>query len=244
MNELKYISEFREALSNYHASKESLDSIANVELVLLVAATASGRNTIIRELVKTGKYRFLISDTTRTPRVNNGVLERNGVEYWFRTEEDMLHDIQAGKFLEAAIIHNQQVSGMSIKEIRKALEDDKIAINDIEIAGADNAVKQKPDTLAIFVLPPSFEEWQNRIKQRGHMDEQEYKRRMKSAVYEFKHALNNEYYKFIINDTIESSVYQINKIAIDNIVDADRQATIRELATEICSATEQLLNKL
>lgn len=244
MNKLEHISEFRAALKDYSLSKVALHTLSQTKLVLLVATTSSGRNTVLREVVKTGDYHFIVSDTTRKPRVNDGILEQNGREYWFRTEEEMLAEIQAGHFLEAAIIHDQQVSGISVRELELAAKDDKIAITDAEIAGADNAKKYKPDTVTIFVLPPSFEEWQRRLKHRGDMDEQEFKRRMQSAAEEYKHALERDYYQFVVNDDVTSAAAQVNRLAkLETINEAEQQAA-RNLAEQLLVSTETLLESL
>lgn len=244
MNHLKHIADFRSALQNYHLSPEALQTLSQTKLVLLVAPTSSGRNTIIRELLKTGDYHYIISDTTRKPRVNDGILEENGREYWFRTEEDVLADIKAGKFLEAAIIHNQQVSGISIRELQVARDTDKIAITDAEITGADNTTTFKPDTIALFVLPPDFEEWQRRIKHRGDMTAEEFKRRMESAVIEFAAALEHEYYRFVINDSVEHAAEQVTQIAKLDVTDPERQGEGRALAERLLLQTQSLLKAL
>lgn len=244
MNELARIAEFRKLLDGYHLSKTALQTLSQTELVLLVAPTSSGRNTIIRELLKTGDYHFVVSDTTRQPRVNDGVPEQNGHEYWFRTENEILADLEQGKYLEAAIIHDQQVSGISVRELEKARDEGKIAITDAEIIGADNAIKYKPDTIAIFVLPPSFEEWQRRVKHRGPMAATEFKRRMQSACKEFEIALERDYYQFVINDSIERSVTQINQIAKLEIRDEELQLQARGLVERLLLATQALLASL
>ncbi len=244
MNELKHIVEFRDVLKDYSLSKIALHTLSQTKLVLLVATTSSGRNTVLREVVKTGDYHFIISDTTRKPRVNDGVLEQTGREYWFRTEEEMLSDINAGKFLEAAVIHDQQVSGISVRELEQATQEGKIAIADTEVAGADNAYKYKPDTIIIFVLPPSFDEWQRRLKHRGAMDSGEFKRRMQSAAYEYRHALERDYYKFVINDKLDQAAQRINSLAKLETVDAQEQADARDLAERLLVATESLVSSL
>ena len=86
----------------------------------MISVTAGGRNTIIDQLLKSGDFHYIISDTTRHKRANNGVMEQDGREYWFRSEDEILADLKAGNFLEAAIIHNQHVSGISIRELKKA----------------------------------------------------------------------------------------------------------------------------
>ncbi len=244
MNKLTHIDEFHQLLADYKLSKEALLSLSQTRLVVLVAPSSSGRNTLIRHLLKTGDYYFIVSDTTRDMRSNDGIPEQDGVEYWFRSEEEVLADIKAGKYLEAAVIHNQQVSGISIRELQKASDKQKIAITDAQIAGAENAIKLKPDTIAIFVLPPSFEEWQRRIKHRGDMNPEEYKRRMESAAVEFADALKHDYYKFVINESVEEAAEQVNALAKLDIVDPEAQARGRDLAERLYLDTEVLLRSL
>src|SRR5688500_15693171 len=84
-NVLTHIADFRDVLEGYTPSSESIEILKNTPLVLLVGPTAAGRNTLINLLVQTGRYHYIISDTTRKPRANNGIMERDGVEYWFRS---------------------------------------------------------------------------------------------------------------------------------------------------------------
>lgn len=236
VNHLEHLREFQEILAHYSISEPSKKILAGTKLALLVAPTSTGRNTIIRELLKTGDYHFITSDTTRLPRVNDGIPEQNGVEYWFRSEEDMLNDLRAGKFLEAAIIHNQQVSGISIRELEQANVENKIAITDIEVVGVHNVVVAKADTYALFVLPPSFDEWLKRLEGRGHMPMDEKRRRLESAVKEFSAALDNNYYHYIINDTIDHAVGQIQAITNDRSNKAF-ETNGRRLADELRNST-------
>jgi len=126
MNKLTHIDEFRAALENYQVAPPALRLLAQTKFVMLIAPTSTGRNTVIRHLLKTNDYYFIVSDTTRKPRSNDGIMEQNGIEYWFRSEADVLADIEQSKYLEAAIIHNQQVSGISIREFQKAFDTNKI----------------------------------------------------------------------------------------------------------------------
>jgi len=244
MHKLKHINEFNELLADYKLSSESVLTLSQTQLVLLVAPSSSGRNTVIRELLKTGDYHFIVSDTTREKRINDGVPEQNGVEYFFRSEEEVLQDIKDGKYLEAAVIHNQQVSGISVREIQKAQEADKIAITDAEIAGADSATSVKPDTLAIFLLPPSFEEWQRRIKKRGSMSSEEYKNRMESAATELATALDRDYYKFVINSSVQEAAKQVNSLAKMDSQTAKEHDEARQLAKQLLLDTKLLLESL
>lgn len=243
MNTLKHLQEFQKILDSYQVSQEGKSIIDELELVLLAAPTSSGRNTIINELIKTGQYHFVVSDTTRKPRVNNDVAEKDGVEYWFRSEEEVLDDLKEGSFLEAAIIHEQQVSGISIRELKKAKDANKIAITDIEIVGIDNVLPLKPDTKAIFVLPPSFEVWHQRLKARGNMNEAELIRRMKSAASELKHAIEEDHYLLIINDNLDDAVEHVHQIVFNQHSDPAYQGAAHQLLEQLLVDTEKFLAK-
>lgn len=244
MNKLLHLREFEDILDDYKISENSIRTLKQTNLVLLVAPTSAGRNTIIRELLKTGDYSYIISDTTRKPRVNDEILERSGVEYWFRDEKEMLEDLREGKYLEAAIIHRQQVSGISIRELDKANQLQKIAITDIEIVGVHTIIDVKPDTNVIFVLPPGFEEWQRRILHRGHMTDEELRRRLESASQELLDALEHDYYTFIVNDTVEHAVQQIHHLARLGSIDDEEQAHARNLAEQLYIETHAYLQSL
>lgn len=209
---LTHYDDFHKTLDEYKVSAHASVALKDLRLVLLLAPTSAGKNTIIRHLLNSGKYNYVISDTTRPPRVNDGKLEQNGVEYWFRTEQDFLADLQAGEFLEAEIIHGQQVSGISIRELEKAKKAGKVAITDVDIEGVHNIIRAKSDTIAVMLLPPSFQEWQRRLARRGKMSEQERQRRFESALNIFQDGLKQSYYKFVISENIGQSAEIIDSL--------------------------------
>lgn len=243
-NRLENLAEFRVILDNYQLSEEGKAILASTKLVLLVGPSSSGRNTVIDSLIKSDKYRRIISDTTRKPRKNNGILEKDGREYWFRTESDMLYDLKAGRFLEAAIIHDQQVSGISLRELNCAQKEHKIALNEIETIGMQNIIEMKPDTLAFFVVPPSFSTWITRMNLRSKMLKAEIIRRLQSAVNEFKSALAHDYYIFIVNDNLDDTVNRIHAIAMGEVSYKRQTAEDRKVIEGLLSETTNYLNKL
>lgn len=238
MNQLTRIDEFRQVLTQYHPSDDAKKLLEQLKLVLLVGPSSSGRNTIINELLTTDEYHYIVSDTTRQPRVNNGILEQNGREYWFRAEADILHDLQAGQFLEAAIIHNQQVSGISIRELQSAASEGKIAINEIEVMGADNIHEAKPDTLFLFVMPPSFDEWMARIVQRGELPADEMQRRLESAVEEITIALSRDYYRFVVNNTFKQTTQTVHEMITQGHYSEELQEHGLEVARQLLLDTK------
>jgi guanylate kinase len=139
--------------------------------------------------------------------------EQDGREYWFRSEEEVLNDLKKGEYLEAEIIHNQQVSGISIRELTNAQAEHKIAITDADLEGVHNIVKTKNDVIAIMLLPPSFEEWQRRIARRGKMTVEEERRRLETAKRILEDGLVQNYYHFVIADDIKRAALTIDAVA-------------------------------
>lgn len=230
---LRYLHDFERALRDYKPSLEILDILQTTKLVIVSGPSASGRNTIINALIMTGRYRFLISDTTRHPRINNGVPERSGEEYWFKTEEDFLQGLKTGVYIEAAIIHNQQVSGISLNEIRAASQTGKIAITDVDIHGCDNIKSFSDTALPIFILPPAFDEWMRRLDNRGAMDPAEKRRRLNSAAEEIQAALDRSYFRFIINWDLRLTVEELHQHIISSDFGITEQAAARTHAQQL-----------
>ncbi|HZP55249.1 MAG TPA: hypothetical protein VFB03_00550 [Candidatus Saccharimonadales bacterium] len=209
---LRHYLDFKNVLENYKVSDRAKSALEGLKVVLLLAPTSTGRNTIIQDLLQSGKYYYLVSDTTRKPRVNDGVPEVNGREYWFRTEEEFLEDLKKGEYLEAELIHDQQVSGISIRELEKARQENKVAITDIDIEGVHNVLRTKEDAIVVMLLPPSFEEWMRRISSRGKMQDEELKRRLQTAKRIFEDGLKQDYYHFVIAGDIKQSALTIDAI--------------------------------
>jgi guanylate kinase len=213
MNTLKHTEEFRDILKSYKMSKQSVQILNQTDFVMLSAVSSSGRNTIIRELLKTEEFYYIVSDTTRKKRINDGIEEQDGVEYWFRSEEEILGDLKAGKFVEAALIHDQQVSGISIRELGIAQQEGKIAISDIDVQGVHTIMQHSKRAIAVFVLPPSYDEWMRRWKKRGSITDREFENRKASAKEELTIALSEDYYHFVINDSLSEVVKGVCQIA-------------------------------
>lgn len=242
MNELKHLDEFQDLLANYQLSAHGKAVLSRVKLAVLLAPSSSGRNTIINELVKGGRYQFIVSDTTRQPRSNNGVMEKDGIEYWFRSEESVLEDIKSGEFLEAEIIHEQQVSGISIRELEKAATSEKTAITDADLGGVKKILELKDDAFAFLVLPPSFDEWLRRLTERGQMSNLEIARRLRTAIRIFDYAKSEKRLKLVVNDDLEEAVRCVDQnITGKRSTDTIRKQEVVQLLGRLTESTKKYL---
>jgi len=231
--ELHDIAAFRKALANYQVSDHAHRILAGMKLVAMSSLSGGGRNTIIDRLVQQHEYFFIVSDTTRPPKIRNGRLEQEGINYYFRSEADMLKDIQNGEFLEAEIIHNQQVSGTSIRELERAKNSGKIAIHDFEYGGANNVAHAKADAYIIGLLPPNYDEWIRRFRDREVITEQELANRMQTAEKVLENMLDKPYFKLIINDDIDTCVADIRAVVERDEYSSAMAASGRRVAIDV-----------
>lgn len=242
MNKLEHLDEFIAVLSHYQMSSRNQELLSNIKLTLLSGPSAVGRNTIIDRLLLKKNYHYIVSDTTREPRINDGIIEENGKNYWFRSEVDFLKDLREGSFLEAEVIHDQQVSGISIRELMSAVNYHKTSITEIEIGGFLRVLSIKPDTVAVIVLPPSFDEWIYRLNSRSKMDVSETQRRLKTAVKIFSEAASNEQLHLVVNDHLERAVQEIDMLSRHESLPPNPLA--KELAKALHAQTLDYLGKL
>jgi guanylate kinase len=232
---------FKKALAHYKVSDHARQILDGMQLVAMSGLAGGGRNTIINRLVEQYDYFFIVSDTTRPPKVRSGVLEQEGAHYYFREEKDMLRDVQKGEFLEAEVIHNQQVSGTSIRELLRAKKSGRIAIHDYEYGGIQNLVLAKPDACIIGLLPPSYTEWIRRFRDREVITEQEFINRMQTAEKVLENILEKPYFKVVINDDLDTCVEAIRAIVERNEYSNADAAIGKRIATEILKRVREVL---
>lgn len=203
---------FEEVLAKYHVSDRAREALAKTALVILGGVAGGGRNTVINYLVDHYNFDFIVSDTTRPPKLRDGKMEVHGVNYFFRSEEEMLDELRSGEFVEAELIHDQQVSGTSIREIERIAAEGKIPIGENEFGGIDAIARAKPDTTVIGLLPPNYEEWIRRLSAREEMDEREFINRLRTAEKILTNMLSKPYFQYVINNTVEQAAEDIRYI--------------------------------
>lgn len=232
---------FEDALQDYEVSDQGKRVLASTPFVAMSGMAGGGRNTIIDKLVETGKYVFVVSDTTRPPKLRDGRMEKDGVNYYFRDEASMLKDIQAGDFIEAEVIHDQQVSGTSIREIEQSAASGKIPINDFEYRGIQNVVKAKPDAIIIGLLPPTYDEWIRRLFGREQIHEQEFLNRLATAEKVLENMLSHDYFHILINDSADECMNQLRKIVEDGEYSESMRKKGEAAATALLQAVQKEL---
>lgn len=150
---------------------------------------------------------FSVSATTRQPREG----EKDGKDYHFISPEQFNDWIENGEFLEyAEYVGN--FYGTPKRYVDAAMAEGKDVILDIEVQGATQVHDQRPETVRIFIAPPSWEELERRLTARGTDTPEKIQRRLLRAKVELQMAGNYNY--FVVNDSVERAVEELRSIMI------------------------------
>ncbi len=171
----------------------------NGMLVLFSGPSGVGKDTVLEVILnKNNSLQKSISLTTRNIRDK----EIDGKDYYFISVPQFEKMIEQGEVLEYAK-YGENFYGTPKAPVDKWLSEGKTVILKIEVQGAENIKKMYPDSVAIFLLPPSMEELEKRLRSRGTEDEDNIRKRLEIAKDEVEKSKDYDY--FVINEDIDSA---------------------------------------
>ena len=177
-------------------------------LIILSGPSGAGKGTIHNELLKTEKnLTYSVSMTTRSPRPD----EKDGIDYYFVTEEEFQKEIKKGSFLEYACVHGNYYGTLK-KNVTDSLDNGFDVILEIDIQGALKIKENNSDAIFIFIMPPSMRELKNRLVKRGTETKEKIIERFKNAYKEINEM--NKYNYVVINDDVDKAVEKVRSIMI------------------------------
>lgn len=198
-------------------------SITKNLIIVVSAPSGVGKTTIIRYLLgQRQDLTLTVSATTRKPRLG----EREGIDYYFITEEEFLSKIEKNEFLEYAKIHDA-LYGTLKSEFEERLKSNKHVILELDIQGMRSIKAIFPEAISVFILPPSMREMERRLRNRGTESEEKIKMRISRAIEEMK--FRNEFDYNIINYEVEQSAYDLNTIINAELLRPNRMKIAFEL---------------
>lgn len=192
-------------------------------LLFVVSAPAGcGKDTILGELFKkTDKAGYAVSATTRAPREG----EIDGVHYHFLTRDDFSEKIKRGEVLEYT-----EYCGNFYGTLKKSVDDlilsGKDAVLKIEVEGAMNIKKMFPEACLVFILPPSLEILEKRLRGRGTETEEKIRERTLQAKNELAFAKNYDY--LVVNDDLSEAVEDVLAVFRAEKLRSERRAGLIE----------------
>ncbi len=165
-------------------------------LLVLSAPSGGGKDTVIAEL-KERNVDFVQSISVTTRKIRDG--ERDGVDYFFTDVPTFEKRIDEDYFLEY-VKFGDNYYGTPKKRIEDLIAEGKNVLLKIEVRGADNVRKAFPDAITVFIVPPSMEELEKRLKGRGTESDETLLKRLEIAKDEMKRACEYDY--VVVNDTV------------------------------------------
>ena len=178
------------------------------KLVVISGASGVGKGTVLGIMMNKRKdLKFSVSATTRAPRPS----EVNGMHYYFVTKERFEEMIASGQMLEYSA-HAANYYGTPRAQAEEKMENGSVLL-DIEPNGAGQVKKAAPDAVLVFIMPPSMEELERRLRGRGDTPEDQIAMRMERAVWEMEQ--RHWYDHVVVNDDAERCADEILKIIAD-----------------------------
>ncbi len=162
-----------------------------------------GKGTLVAELRRrVPSLGLTVSATTRSPREG----EKDGVSYYFLSEEEFGRRVEAGEFLEWANVHGHRY-GTLHSEVDRLFDEGRSVVLEIDVQGGLNVRSVRPDVVLVFIEPPSAEELERRLRGRGTEDEATIRLRLDNAAAELEAAAS--YDERIVNDDLDRAVGQL-----------------------------------
>ncbi|MBW1780727.1 MAG: guanylate kinase [Deltaproteobacteria bacterium] len=186
-------------------------------LFVISAPSGGGKSTIataVRQRVDGLGYS--ISHTTRSPRRD----EQDGVDYHFVDNPTFAKMIDEGAFVEWASVYDNRY-GTALSEIRKPMASGQDILLDVDVQGGRNIKARFPDSVLIFLVPPSLEVLEKRLRGRDTDDEAVIIRRMKQAADDMRNCAWYDY--IIVNDILEKAIHETQSVIISERCRRERQ---------------------
>lgn len=184
-------------------------------MLVISGPSGVGKGTLAKRLMEEKGFAFSVSCTTRAPRP----MEVEGKDYYFITEEEFARKEKAGEFLETALVHKHHY-GTPLAPAREAIVAGRDLLLDIDPQGGMLVMQKVPEAVTVFLLPPSWEELEERLRRRGTESEEQIQRRLHNAKREVDYLPHYRY--VLVNDELDSAYETLAAIVM-----AEKHNTVR-----------------
>ncbi len=176
-------------------------------LIIITAPSGSGKSTLCKEIQKrVDRIQFSVSHTSRKMRLN----EKNGIDYFFVTEEEFINGIENDEYTEWNF-HFDCYYGTSKSQIQQSVDNKTLLLLEVDVKGAMSIQKLFPNqAISIFIEPPSLNELKARLEKRGTDTKEIIEKRLQRIEFELSHKSNFDF--SVVNDKLEDATNKILEI--------------------------------
>jgi guanylate kinase len=190
--------------------------------VILSAPSGGGKTTIAKALLaRRPDLGYSVSCTTRSARP----AEVDGKDYYFISRAEFIAERERGAFAESAVVHGN-LYGTLRREVERVVAEGKHVVMDIDVQGANQFVRAFPNSVTIFILPPSAEVLLDRLRSRKTENPAQLAKRLQSALQELQQV--DEYEYVVVNDDLERAVSTIESIIDAETVSRERVKNLQK----------------
>ena len=178
------------------------------KLIIFSAPSGSGKTTIVKRLLAVfPRFEFSISATSRKPRGT----ERDGIDYFFLTQEEFARHVEAGDFVEWEEVYGGTCYGTLRSEMERIWAKGNVIVFDVDVMGGINLKRIfGDDACSIFIMPPSVGELRRRLEGRGTDSAETIDKRVAKAEFELSKA--GEFDHIVVNDDLDKAVAETERI--------------------------------
>jgi len=180
-------------------------------LIVVSGPSGVGKTTVVERLLHLGNLQMRRAVTATTRQQRDG--EAEGISYHFWTREQFQSALDTGQMLESAVVHGRDCYGTPRSEVDPYLEAGIGVVLVIDVQGAARVRELCPECLTVFVVAPSFEVLEARLRGRGSESEERIQRRLETARQEL--ARVNEFDHVIVNENLDRAVAELERLVRD-----------------------------
>ena len=201
--------------------------------IILSAPSGGGKTTIAKALLgRRQDLGYSVSCTTRTARPG----EISGRDYYFMSRAEFLAERQRGAFAESAEVHGN-LYGTLRREVERVIRGGQHVVMDIDVQGAAQFIRAFPQSVTIFILPPSADVLLDRLRARQTETPAQLAARLQSALQELQQV--DEYEYVVVNDDLERAIASVGSIVDAEDVSRERVKNLRQQVALLIERLEQ-----
>jgi guanylate kinase len=226
---------YQKLIDRYEPSQQTIEDFARSNFAVIAGPTGAGKDTLRNALISNSRrFARVLSTTSRPPRPG----EQDGVHYHYRPLEFFEEGFKERRFLQAAVVHNQQISCLDIKDIHALNR--QIGLSILIVQTEVDLRSLNPQMKTIFLTPPDLNTLLARMKAGREAGQDEINRRLSAAKAELQIALSQPNYYCVVNDSIERMVDLARRFLLEHEVNKEEDAQARRTIEELLGQLQAL----